>query len=874
MSIAMSEMQHINTRIYEDLEHILKTLDERLELKLFAVSLDASGEPRETVQVKRVLPSGNRADRTEVRQESILQLEGVFRRLRITAAAFDKPADFLTNHNLFNQLMDVDEDSDLAGAMVIEDRSFGVEDGLETGSEVIKTRGNIIYRNLFRYQSDAASDVFHYIVSVGGAEADTYKQFYRKPAVSFLRMLLDYFFMDYYEAGHDGTLYLTSERRGIQPKHRENGKQYCQRLTRLYYGKIHSFIEDNNMLSSIQDMDGHYEYDGEVNDRYYESGFFEQIDAIATRTYEGDSPIGCMMFISNASLGEYAPVSYSIRFFTHMNPITLQDARRIRKLLEMTNKENDLYLIADHEIVYGIGRIEWNQIDGEVLYELEFKGLSQYRLTLISTESQQSSEGQLTMVEDRKVYRMRADIEIKADKLLGVSFKNPEIGEGGFSSQRFEKIVRSQFASLGISSKEITKLERIVRKAKEQQHGTMVVITDRDTAKSELHALSMQSTPIDPIDIDPAFIKHLTAIDGAIYLDIYGKCHGIGVILDGLAIETGDSGRGARYNSAFRYMNKLHKENKGCVIAIVSEDGMVNLIPELPNEETIRNLFRPFIDKIDEWEKDQPLPARFETYEQQIEAFGDEIDPSNYYRVAEAFLSKEQYEQAARYYKKGLEVYDEVSPSMNRKLVMAYLNLLIIEYVNNDQESTLKYYRLANVEFERYMSDRRYEKQMTYQDYNMRAFADDLYGNMLKDDEAQARALEDYTRAIELAGQKNRHGMYWNRSTCYMRMDKPNLALEDLIEAELENNQSKYVNKLMELLKENSYLIAYAMDVYREKEAKGRQSPELEQRLLELVIDNPEAAAGFEIEVDKPVPRRRNSSSASNKEKKGENHDD
>lgn len=94
VSIAMSEMQHINTRIYEDLEHILKTLDERLELKLFAVSLDASGEPRETVQVKRVLPSGNRADRTEVRQESILQLEGVFRRLRITAAAFDKPADF------------------------------------------------------------------------------------------------------------------------------------------------------------------------------------------------------------------------------------------------------------------------------------------------------------------------------------------------------------------------------------------------------------------------------------------------------------------------------------------------------------------------------------------------------------------------------------------------------------------------------------------------------------------------------------------------------------------------------------------------------------------------------------------------------------
>ncbi len=61
-------------------------------------------------------------------------------------------------------------------------------------------------------------------------------------------------------------------------------------------------------------------------------------------------------------------------------------------------------------------------------------------------------------------------------------------------------------------------------------------------------------------------------------------CHTIqsraGVILDGLATTKGDSSRGSRYNSAIRYYEHFGKDAP-LVIVVVSEDGMINLIPDL-----------------------------------------------------------------------------------------------------------------------------------------------------------------------------------------------------------------------------------------------------------------------------------------------------
>ena len=67
-------------------------------------------------------------------------------------------------------------------------------------------------------------------------------------------------------------------------------------------------------------------------------------------------------------------------------------------------------------------------------------------------------------------------------------------------------------------------------------------------------------------------------VDGAILVDPTGTCHAVGVILDGYASGKGDSSRGARFNSAVRY----HETQSGeCLVIIVSEDGMIDLIPRL-----------------------------------------------------------------------------------------------------------------------------------------------------------------------------------------------------------------------------------------------------------------------------------------------------
>ena len=58
-------------------------------------------------------------------------------------------------------------------------------------------------------------------------------------------------------------------------------------------------------------------------------------------------------------------------------------------------------------------------------------------------------------------------------------------------------------------------------------------------------------------------------------IDINCICYSFGVILDGIAcIDKGDNSRGARYNSAIKYL----ESNPDSIIIIISEDGMIDVI--------------------------------------------------------------------------------------------------------------------------------------------------------------------------------------------------------------------------------------------------------------------------------------------------------
>ncbi len=110
----------------------------------------------------------------------------------------------------------------------------------------------------------------------------------------------------------------------------------------------------------------------------------------------------------------------------------------------------------------------------------------------------------------------------------------------------------------------------------EQRHGTMLVSSE--SADEEARRLRNQSIGIEPTEVTPELVRRLTGIDGAILISPKGVCDAIGVILDGIATDDGDSSRGARYNSAIRY---LASAKSPTMRLVVSEDGYVNMLPRL-----------------------------------------------------------------------------------------------------------------------------------------------------------------------------------------------------------------------------------------------------------------------------------------------------
>lgn len=120
-----------------------------------------------------------------------------------------------------------------------------------------------------------------------------------------------------------------------------------------------------------------------------------------------------------------------------------------------------------------------------------------------------------------------------------------------------------------------TKFEKIIMESVKQKHGTMVVFTENASDESE--RLKESGISIEPIDVSNGeLIKAASSIDGALICDSEAVCHSIGVILDGKTSKQADSSRGARYNSAKRYIEQQKDNKKNTFIVVVSEDGYID----------------------------------------------------------------------------------------------------------------------------------------------------------------------------------------------------------------------------------------------------------------------------------------------------------
>jgi DNA integrity scanning protein DisA with diadenylate cyclase activity len=162
--------------------------------------------------------------------------------------------------------------------------------------------------------------------------------------------------------------------------------------------------------------------------------------------------------------------------------------------------------------------------------------------------------------------------------MLRVKYRQARLPRTRFDRQLFCNHVEQLFQ---VNSTTANLLVKAVEAAIKQRHGTMLVITPE--AESETQRLAAQSTVIEPVIVSQSIISHLSNIDGAILLSPEGIIHSFGVILDGQASKNGSSARGARYNSAIRYIDEMSRK-VNCLALIVSEDGYVDLYSTLTNQ--------------------------------------------------------------------------------------------------------------------------------------------------------------------------------------------------------------------------------------------------------------------------------------------------
>jgi hypothetical protein len=217
--------------------------------------------------------------------------------------------------------------------------------------------------------------------------------------------------------------------------------------------------------------------------------------------------------------------------------VSIRDFGAVRKLLQMGSGR--LCLFCDSSVVYGLGTIgKYNPV-GEDLFVVRFVKRFTWELFHADHVMMHCREG-------RPLIRPPGPPAAPVRETLERIFPGREIDHL------------------------VTLADAIIA----QPHGAMLVITP--SASEEAMRLAKQATAVEPFELTSELIDLVTAIDGAVLVDLDGICHAIGVILDGLASDKCTSARGARYNSGVRYAYQQADR----VVLVKSEDGMVNVLPE------------------------------------------------------------------------------------------------------------------------------------------------------------------------------------------------------------------------------------------------------------------------------------------------------
>jgi hypothetical protein len=263
-------------------------------------------------------------------------------------------------------------------------------------------------------------------------------------------------------------------------------------------------------------------------------GIFENLNKISELRYEGGETLGTIIFAPP----NFSSLKYDIEL---LKPISLRSHKLVRKVVEISDKQFGCICQGSEDIM-GFGSLQ--NFGDTPVFRAVFTG--HYRWTLYANDT----------------------------LLMNCAFGVPSVPQARLTKSEFFSNIKRVLP--GLTPDQGEALWDAVSAAMDQRHGTMLVVSD--DAPNEAQRLKSQAIEIEPIKLNKALVERISGIDGAILVDRDCKCYAIGVILDGIATDEGDPSRGARYNSALRYIGSSEFP---VVCLVVSEDGYVNMVPTL-----------------------------------------------------------------------------------------------------------------------------------------------------------------------------------------------------------------------------------------------------------------------------------------------------
>ena len=254
---------------------------------------------------------------------------------------------------------------------------------------------------------------------------------------------------------------------------------------------------------------------------------FDEVNTFTSLSYERAAAGGHLVVANHQN----APDRTHIRF---QRPVSLRDSKIMRKLLELSDESTSV--ITDGQRAYGLG----TRGPAADVAEITVRGHAEW------------------------------DLSVDGETLMRVTYGKAKLPSPPLPRHKVDETAQRILGSIDMGL-----IWPIIEEVRNSGHGTILVVSN--SPEDEAARLGGQAVPIDPEHLPPADIARLGRVDGAVLLGPDGRCHAFGVILDGAATDRGDPARGSRFNSAVRY----HKEHRNSLLVVISDDGPVNLVPDL-----------------------------------------------------------------------------------------------------------------------------------------------------------------------------------------------------------------------------------------------------------------------------------------------------